>query len=234
MMQTNSISTEPLVHLEQVAVAQDEHWIIQDVNLTVHPGEFVYLIGQTGSGKSSLLKALYGEIPLAAGTGHVCGHDLSQITRHNVYSLRRDLGMVFQDFALLPDRTAAENLAFVLSATGWSDQSAIDLRVQTCLDQVGLGTKGYKMPHALSGGEQQRVAIARALLNEPPLIVADEPTGNLDPETTEGILELLHELVRNDRSVIMATHDHAAFERHPGKVIRCAQGRVEILDALPV
>ena len=233
-METTSSHAEPLIQLDQVAVAQDEHWIIQDVNLTVHPGEFVYLIGQTGSGKSSLLKALYGEIPLASGTGHVCGHDLLKVTRHNVYSLRRDLGMVFQDFALLPDRTAAENLAFVLKATGWSEQSAIDQRVQTCLDQVGLGTKGYKMPHALSGGEQQRVAIARALLNEPPLIVADEPTGNLDPDTTEGILELLHELVRNDRSVIMATHDHAAFQRHPGRVIRCAQGRIEQLDSLAV
>ena len=232
-MELNSAPTEPLIHLEQVAVAQDEHLIIQDVNLTVQTDEFVYLIGETGSGKSSLLKALYGEIPLAAGAGHVCGHDLSQVTRHNVYQLRRDLGMVFQDFALLPDRTASENLAFVLRATGWSDKSAIDLRVHRCLELVGLGTKGYKMPHALSGGEQQRVAIARALLNDPPLIVADEPTGNLDPKTTEGILELLHELVRKDRSVIMATHDHMAFEQYPGRIIRCEHGKIDILDSLP-
>ena len=231
-METNSSPAGPLVQLNHVAVAQDEHWILRDVNLTLYPGEFLYLIGQTGSGKSSLLKAMYGEVPLAQGTGTVCGHDLNKVTRHNVYSLRRDLGMVFQDFALLPDRTASENLAFVLSSTGWSDKSAIETRVKTCLEQVGLGTKGYKMPYALSGGEQQRVAIARALLNEPPLIVADEPTGNLDPETTEEILQLLHELVRNDRSVIMATHDHDAFQRHPGRIIRCAQGQIEVLDSL--
>ena len=231
-METKPTPTQPLVKLNRIAVAQDEHCILQDVSLVVHPGEFVYLIGQTGSGKSSLLKAMYGEIPLASGEGEVCGHDLGDLNRHNVFKLRRDLGMVFQDFALLPDRTASENLSFVLSATGWNDKSAIDLRVKTCLNQVGLGTKGYKMPHSLSGGEQQRVAIARALLNEPPLIVADEPTGNLDPETTEEILQLLHELVRNDRSVIMATHNHSAFQRHPGRVIRCAQGRLETLEKI--
>lgn len=229
-MDKKTSPTEPLVKLESIAVAQDEHCILQDVSLMIHPGEFVYLIGQTGSGKSSLLKAMYGEISLTDGAGEVCGHNLLELTRHNVFKLRRDLGMVFQDFALLPDRTATENLAFVLEATGWNEKSAIDTRVKTCLEQVGLGTKGYKMPHALSGGEQQRVAIARALLNEPPLIIADEPTGNLDPETTEEILQLLHELVRNDRSVIMATHNHAAFQRHPGRVIRCAQGRIETLE----
>lgn len=221
-----SNAQRPLVNLQDVAIAQMEHVILRDVNLKIHAGELVYLIGKTGSGKSSLLKALYGELPLQSGEGHVCGHDLSQIHRKNVHTLRRDLGIVFQDFALLKDRTVSENLSFVLHATGWSKGKAMESRIEKCLDMVGLSTKGYKMPHALSGGEQQRLAIARALLNEPPLIIADEPTGNLDPETTEGILKLLHELVKQDRSVIMATHDHQAFLRFPGRVIQCQAGKI--------
>jgi cell division transport system ATP-binding protein len=226
-------SSSNLVELHDVSVTQDEHVVIRSVNLNIMPGEFIYLIGKTGSGKSSLLRALYADLPLASGRGMVCGHDLSTIHRKNVHILRRDLGIVFQDFSLLHDRSAEENLAFVLRATGWGETTAIHQRIQTCLEAVGLGTKGYKMPHTLSGGEQQRLSIARALLNEPPLIVADEPTGNLDPETTEGILVLLHELAQDNRSVIMATHDHEAFKRHPGRVLQCIDGQISSFDTVP-
>ncbi len=227
------MNSEALIYLSQASVAQEEHLIVQDINLEVFPGELVYLIGKTGSGKSSLLRALYGDVPLKSGNGMVCGHDLQKIDRKNVHELRRDLGIVFQDFALLQDRTAQDNLDFVLGATGWSAGAARQSRIKSCLEAVGLGTKGYKMPHALSGGEQQRLAIARALLNEPPLIVADEPTGNLDPETTDGIMQLLHDLVRNDRSVIMATHDHLSFNRFPGRVLICENGRIHERDSVP-
>ncbi len=217
----------PLVNIQEGEITIAEHAVLQGINLTIGAGELVYLIGKTGSGKSSLLKCLYGELSLSQGAGNVCGHNLKAINRKNVHTLRRDLGIVFQDFALLPDRTAHDNLDFVLGATGWSKGNARENRIKACLEAVGLGTKGYKMPHALSGGEQQRLAIARALLNEPPLIVADEPTGNLDPETTNGILQLLHELVRKDRTVIMATHDHKALEAYPGRILRCSAGRIE-------
>ena len=217
----------PLISLQGVSVAQSEHLVVTDVNLQVARGEFVYLIGKTGSGKSSLLRALYGDLPLSAGEGQVCGVDLKRVNRRNVHQLRRLLGIVFQDFALLPDRTVHANLAFVLRATGWNVASEVDQRIEACLKAVGLGSKGYKMPHQLSGGEQQRVAIARALLNSPALILADEPTGNLDPETTEEILALLHGLVRENRTVLMATHDHDALRRHPGRLIRCEAGRID-------
>ncbi|MFZ8836250.1 MAG: cell division ATP-binding protein FtsE [Flavobacteriales bacterium] len=218
------MNKQPLIQLQNASVAQAEHLVLKEVNLEVMPGELVYLIGKTGSGKSSLLRAIYGDLPLRGGSGMVCGHDLTKINRKNVHQLRRDLGIVFQDFALLQDRSAAANLDFVLDATGWKRGKTRENRIQSCLEAVGLGTKGYKMPHALSGGEQQRLAIARALLNEPHLIVADEPTGNLDPETTEGILQLLHSLVQQDRAVVMATHDHHALERYPGRVMECVGG----------
>jgi cell division transport system ATP-binding protein len=223
----------PLVHIENGGVTIAEHAVLQDVNLTIGAGELVYLIGKTGSGKSSLLKCLYGERTLSHGQGTVCGHDLNTINRKNVHTLRRDLGIVFQDFALLPDRSASDNLDFVLGATGWSKGTARESRIQACLDAVGLGTKGYKMPHALSGGEQQRLAIARALLNEPPLLIADEPTGNLDPETTNGILQLLHNLVQKDRTVIMATHDHHVLQAYPGRVLHCSGGRIKETTNVP-
>jgi cell division transport system ATP-binding protein len=223
----------PLVHIENGGVTIAEHAVLQDVNLTIGAGELVYLIGKTGSGKSSLLKCLYGERALSHGQGTVCGHDLNTINRKNVHTLRRDLGIVFQDFALLPDRSASDNLDFVLGATGWSKGTARESRIQACLDAVGLGTKGYKMPYALSGGEQQRLAIARALLNEPPLLIADEPTGNLDPETTNGILQLLHDLVQKDRTVIMATHDHHALQAYPGRVLHCSGGLIEETTNVP-
>ena len=227
------MKASPLIRIENGSISQAEHAVLQAVNLTVHPGELVYLIGKTGSGKSSLLRCLYGDLALSSGSGEVCGHDLTNIHHRNVHELRRDLGIVFQDFALLQDRNAHDNLAFVLHATGWSKGATRENRIQACLDAVGLGTKGYKMPHALSGGEQQRLAIARALLNEPPLIVADEPTGNLDPETTDGILQLLHDLVRNDRSVIMATHDHGALQTYPGRVLHCEGGRIHEAQVHP-
>jgi cell division transport system ATP-binding protein len=231
-MATTSRSSVPpspkaLIQLKGVSVAQSEHVVVSDVHLEVMRGEFVYLIGKTGSGKSSLLRALYGDLPLNAGTGRVCDVDLASVNRRNVHALRRLIGIVFQDFALLPDRTVHANLEFVLRATGWNEKAAIEERISECLKAVGLGAKGYKMPHQLSGGEQQRVAIARALLNSPALILADEPTGNLDPETTEEILSLLHGLVRENRTVLMATHDHDALRRHPGRLIRCEQGRIE-------
>lgn len=216
----------PLIALHGVRLAREEHVVMSDVHLAVQPGEFVYLLGKTGSGKSSLLKALYGELSLSAGRGEVCGFDLAQITPKNVHTLRRQLGIVFQDFALLPDRTVNANLEFVLRATGWKDAAARERRMAQCLRDVGLAEKGYKMPHELSGGEQQRVAIARALLNDPPLILADEPTGNLDPNTTEGILNLLHDLARANRSVVMATHDHEAVQRHAGRVLVCEAGQL--------
>ena len=228
------MESKTLVQLESIAVQQAEHAVLKDVHLTIKSGELVYLIGKTGSGKSSLLKALYGDLPIASGKGKVCGHDLAKTNRKNMHLLRRDLGIVFQDFALLQDRTAEANLAFVLLATGWSKGAALENRIQTCLKSVGLETKGYKMPHSLSGGEQQRLAIARALLNEPPLIIADEPTGNLDPETTDGILQLLHDLAKQERSVIMATHDHQAWNKYPGRVIECVNGGITELPNIPV
>ena len=220
------MESKPLVKLESIAVQQAEHTVLKNVNLTIESGELIYLIGKTGSGKSSLLKALYGDLPIVSGTAQVCGHDLTKVNRKNMHLLRRDLGIVFQDFALLQDRTAEANLAFVLLATGWSKGTAMENRIQSCLQSVGLETKGYKMPHALSGGEQQRLAIARALLNEPPLIIADEPTGNLDPETTDGILNLLHDLAQQERSVLMATHDHQAWNKYSGRVIECVNGEI--------
>ena len=220
------MESKPLVKLELIAVQQAEHTVLKNVNLTIESGELIYLIGKTGSGKSSLLKALYGDLPIVSGTAQVCGHDLTKVNRKNMHLLRRDLGIVFQDFALLQDRTAEANLAFVLLATGWSKGTAMENRIQSCLQSVGLETKGYKMPHALSGGEQQRLAIARALLNEPPLIIADEPTGNLDPETTDGILILLHDLAQQERSVLMATHDHQAWNKYSGRVIECVNGEI--------
>jgi len=227
-------SATPLIQLESVAVRHDEHVVLEHVTASVHEGELVYLIGRTGSGKSSLLRTLYGDLPLASGSGTVCGSDLRNISSHSVHQLRRKLGMVFQDFGLLEDRTVDANLDFALTATGWKDRAAKARRREEVLASVGLPNKGYKMPHELSGGEQQRVAIARALLNDPPLLLADEPTGNLDPETTEEILALLHELPQQGKTLVMATHDWASMERRPGRVWRCEQGRLVDTQTAPV
>jgi cell division transport system ATP-binding protein len=200
--------------------------VLTNVSLNIDKGEFVYLLGKTGSGKSSLLKTLYGELDLVEGSATVAGFDLSKIKRKEIPFLRRKLGIVFQDFQLLSDRSVNDNLMFVLKATGWSDKQAMQKRMQEVLDKVNLNTKGFKMPHELSGGEQQRVAIARALLNDPELILADEPTGNLDPETSEGIMNLLMEISKNGRAVLIATHDIMMFDKFPSRTIKCESGKI--------
>jgi cell division transport system ATP-binding protein len=218
-----------LVSIKNLSLNQAEHLVLSDVCLDVSPGEFIYLIGKTGSGKSSLLRALYGDIQIKSGSAEVCGIDLAGVHRKNVHLLRRKLGIVFQDFGLLTDRTVGDNLNFALKATGWSKQENIKNRIDEVLARVELANKGYKFPHELSGGEQQRVAIARALLNSPALILADEPTGNLDPDTTRNILKLLHDLVASGCSVIMATHDHHNMENFPGKMLKCEDGQISTI-----
>lgn len=220
------MSDSPLVSLRNVYLNQQEHVVLNNVNLKIGKGEFLYLIGETGSGKSSLLRALYADINISSGKGEVCGIDLSSVTRKNVHTLRRKLGIVFQDFGLLTDRTVSDNLEFALRATGWNSKKEIHLRISEVLDRVGLPHKGYKFPHELSGGEQQRVSIARALLNSPLLFLADEPTGNLDPETTRDILTLMHGLTDSGCSVLMATHDHASMTEFPGKILICEKGEI--------
>ena len=217
----------PLISLEKVGIYQGDRKILNEVDLTLMPGDFVYLIGETGSGKSSLLKTLYADIPLHEGTGIVCGHNLKGITDQAIPLLRRKLGIVFQDFQFLYDRTVEENLRFVLEATGWKKSAEIKARIQAVLEQVGLKDKGPKMPHQLSGGEQQRVIIARALLNDPPVILADEPTGNLDPGTSEEITLLLKELVKSsNRALLMATHDYSIILKFPARTLKCKDGVV--------
>jgi cell division transport system ATP-binding protein len=220
------------VRLDNVTLAHRENEVLQDVTFTLERGEFVYLIGKTGSGKSSLLKAIYGEMPLAKGEGEVCGFNLNSLRQSKIPFLRRKLGIVFQDFELLTDRSVNDNLAFVLKATEWKDKQEIKARQEEVLEQVGLSTKGYKMPHQLSGGEQQRVAIARALLNHPELILADEPTGNLDPVTTDGILNLLLEISKTGTSVIMATHDYSSMSKFSSRTLVCKDGRLEDSQAV--
>ena len=220
----------PLVILKDVALNHQEHQVLSGINLQINPGEFLYLIGKTGSGKSSLLRALYGDLNLAHGTGEVCNTDLSNLNRRNVHRLRRKLGIVFQDFGLLTDRSVSDNLRFALKATGWRLKKDINNRINEVLETVGLPNKGYKFPHELSGGEQQRVAIARALLNSPDFVLADEPTGNLDPETTREILTLMHGLTTSGCSVIMATHNHASVKEFPGKILRCENGKIRQVE----
>jgi cell division transport system ATP-binding protein len=220
------VNDSPLVLLKNLRLVQQEHVVLDKVNLEINKGEFLYVIGKTGSGKSSLLRALYGDLAIDNGSGEVCGTVLSTLTHRNVYLLRRKLGIVFQDFGLLSDRTVGDNLDFALRATGWSSKKEITSRIDEVLETVGLPHKGYKFPHELSGGEQQRVAIARALLNSPSLFIADEPTGNLDPDTTRDILKLLHGLTSKGCSVLMATHDHASMTEFPGRVLRCENGKI--------
>ena len=216
----------PLILLEEVSVNHEEHVVLEHISAQVNEGELVYLIGKTGSGKSSLLRTLYGDLSLASGKGNVCGYDLQALKPQTVHKLRRKLGMVFQDFGLLLDRSVDANLDFALQATGWKDNKAKRLRIEEVLTAVGLPHKGYKMPFELSGGEQQRVAIARALLNDPPLLLADEPTGNLDPETTEEILDLIHTLPNQGKTLVMATHDWASMDKRPGRVWKCEHGHM--------
>ncbi len=218
---------EPIIELRHVNIYQGNNLILQDVNLTVNKGEFVYLVGKTGTGKSSLLKTLYGELSLTEGEGIVATYNLRNLDWKKVPYLRRNLGVVFQDFQLLTDRDVNNNLKFVLRATGWTDEKMMDAKIMDVLDKVGLKSKGFKMPFELSGGEQQRVDIARALLNSPKLILADEPTGNLDPETSDEIMNLLFNIAREfNATVVMATHDYIVVQKFPARMIRTERGRV--------
>ena len=200
--------------------------VLQDVNLSLNKGEFIYLIGKTGSGKSSLMKTLFGELPLRVGNGQIVGYDLAGLKEADIPFLRRKIGMVFQDFKLLPDRSVEKNLHFVLQATGWKDPQEINAKAQEVLDKVGMKTKGFKFPHELSGGEQQRVAIARALLNDPELILADEPTGNLDPQTSVEVMKVLMDIHESGRSILMSTHDYALLLKFPFKTLKCDGGQI--------
>jgi cell division transport system ATP-binding protein len=219
--------SEPIIEISHANIYQGNNLILQDVNLTVNKGEFVYLVGKTGTGKSSLLKTLYGELTLTEGEATVAGFSLRNLDWRKVPYLRRTLGVVFQDFQLLTDRNVNNNLKFVLKATGWTDDKLMDEKILDVLDKVGLKAKGFKMPFELSGGEQQRVDIARALLNSPKLILADEPTGNLDPETSDEIMNLLFHISRDfNTTILMATHDYIVVQKFPARTIKTERGRV--------
>src|SRR5215467_5587532 len=218
---------EVIIELRRAHIYQGDNLILQDVDLAVHKGEFVYLVGKTGTGKSSLLKTLYGELPLRDGEGRVAGYELVNLDWKKVPYLRRTLGVVFQDFQLLTDRNVNDNLKFVLRATGWTNEKLMDEKIAEVLDKVNLKAKGFKMPFELSGGEQQRVDIARALLNSPKLILADEPTGNLDPETTDDIMHLLFQICKDyGTTIVMATHDYIVINKFPARMVRTERGRV--------
>jgi len=215
-----------IIELTDCSIWQQNHLVLSKVNLRVGKGEFLYLVGRVGSGKSSLIKTLNAQLPLKEGIGLVAGYDLSKIKKREIPFLRRKIGIVFQDFQLLTDRSVNENLGFVLKATGWKNKLEIDTRIGEVLEKVGLELKGYKMPHQLSGGEQQRVVIGRALLNDPEIILADEPTGNLDPETSEGILRLLTDISKNGRAVVVATHNYTLLKKFTARTIKCDNGEL--------
>lgn len=215
-----------IIEFENAAIYQKDVMVLSGVNLKVSRGEFAYLIGKTGSGKSSLLRTIYADLPLRQGFGLVAGYSLAGIDRKDIPFLRRKLGIVFQDFQLLTDRSVNENLFFVMKSTGWKDKQLMQTRIADVLDKVELGTKGFKMPNQLSGGEQQRVAIARALINSPEIILADEPTGNLDPETSAGLMNLLFEITQSGTAVLMATHDYSLFKKFPARTVKCENGEL--------
>ncbi len=220
------MNPDHIIRFSKASVYQNDTLVLASVTLEISRGEFVYLIGRTGSGKSSLLKTMYADIPFRAGIGKVAGYDLSTLRRSDIPFLRRKLGIVFQDFQLLMDRSVNENLLFVMRSTGWRDKRQMQKRLLEVLAKVDLGNKGGKMPHQLSGGEQQRVAIARALVNDPEVVLADEPTGNLDPESSEGIISLLMDISKTGRAVVMATHNYTFFDKYPARTLMCENGRV--------
>jgi len=222
---------DKIIDLTECNIWQQDHLVLSGVNLCVNKGEVVYLVGKVGSGKSSLIKTINAQLPLKEGTGWVAGYDLSNIRTREIPYLRRKIGIVFQDFQLLIDRSVYDNLEFVLRATGWKSKADIDVRINEVLDKVGLNLKGYKMPHQLSGGEQQRVVIGRALLNDPEIILADEPTGNLDPETSEGIIRLLKDISITGRAVIIATHNYTILKKFSARTMKCENGKLfEVRD----
>jgi cell division transport system ATP-binding protein len=219
-----------IIELSNCSIWQQDHPVLSEINLSVRKGEFIYLVGRVGSGKSSLIKTLNAQIPLKEGIGLVAGYNLSKIKKREIPYLRRKIGIVFQDFQLLIDRSVYGNLEFVLKATGWKNKHEIDIRIGEVLEKVGLGLKGYKMPHQLSGGEQQRVVIGRALLNDPEIILADEPTGNLDPETSVGILKLLTDISKTGRAVVVATHNYTLLKKFTARTIKCEDGKLIEVD----
>ncbi|MCG9793653.1 cell division ATP-binding protein FtsE [Flavobacterium algicola] len=216
----------PILSLKNVTISQEDKIILSNINLEVNRGEFIYIIGKTGSGKSSLMKTLYADLPLRDGEGNIVEFNLVGLKDNDIPFLRRKIGIVFQDFKLLPDRSIRENMLFVLKATGWTVKDEMDRKIDEVLDKVGMRTYADKMPHQISGGEQQRVAIARALLNDPDLILADEPTGNLDPQTSTEVLEVLRKINDNGKTIIMATHDYALLMKYPAKTLKCEDSKI--------
>jgi cell division transport system ATP-binding protein len=219
-------SSDPVVRVSDASIFQDSHTVLSGINFEIDKDEFVFLVGRTGSGKSSLLKTLYADLPLRLGDVHIAGHAIRGIKSADIPLLRRKLGIIFQDFQLFNDRTVAENLMFVMKATGWSDNAKMRARLSEVLMQVGLGSVEKKMPHQLSGGEQQRVVIARALLNEPQILLADEPTGNLDPEVSNGIMKIFQQINKSGTAILMATHSYGLIKRFPTRILKCEDGRV--------
>ncbi|MDW5288836.1 cell division ATP-binding protein FtsE [Formosa sp. PL04] len=213
--------SQTVLHLKDVSIFQGDNLVLSNVNVEVFKGDFVYLIGKTGTGKSSFMKTLYGDLPLTQGEGSIVDFNLKTLKEREIPFLRRKLGVVFQDFKLLVDRNINENLRFVLKATGWKSKTEMQTRIDEVLEKVGMKTKGFKFPHELSGGEQQRVAIARALLNDPELILADEPTGNLDPQTSIEVMKVLQDINKNGNTILMATHDYALLLKYPSKTLKC-------------
>lgn len=219
-------STDPVIRVKDATIFQDHHAVLNELTFEIEKGEFAFLIGRTGSGKSSLLKTLYADLPLRLGDISVAGYNIRDIKSHQVPLLRRKIGIIFQDFQLFPDRTVGENLNFVMKATGWKDSAKMKSRLAEVLMNVGLGSVEKKMPHQLSGGEQQRVVIARALINEPLILIADEPTGNLDPEVSSGILKTFQQINRSGTAILMATHSYSLIRKFPARVLKCDQGKL--------